>query len=139
MDADLGRVLRMLKQEDPDASNYGFLPYMATHSRGSVGRARQLRCEPHSDEEQHPPHRGGDQHVHGAACTLHMNRSFMEFMRKYHLDAAKQRFKMTVNSGEEGEETLRFLIRQASHFSVEFIINFLTQCQVVFRSVQLKE
>jgi len=42
-----------------------------------------------------------------------MNRSFMEFMRKYHLDAAKQRFKMTVNSGEEGEETLRFLIRQA--------------------------
>ena len=77
--------------------------------------------------------------MHGAACTLHMNRSFMEFMRKYHLDAAKQRFKMTVNSGEEGEETLRFLIRQASHFSVEFIINFLTHCQVVFRSVQLKE
>jgi hypothetical protein len=28
-------------------------------------------------------------------CTvLRMNRSFMEFMRKYHPDAAKQRFKM---------------------------------------------
>jgi adenylosuccinate synthase len=30
-------------------------------------------------------------------CTvLRMNRRFMEFMRKYHPDAAKQRFKMTV-------------------------------------------
>ncbi len=37
MDADLGRVLNILKDEDPDASKYGFLPYMATHSRGSVG------------------------------------------------------------------------------------------------------
>jgi len=25
------------KDEDPDATKYGFLPYMATHSRGSVG------------------------------------------------------------------------------------------------------
>jgi hypothetical protein len=36
MDADLGRVFNIL-DEDPDASKYGFLPYMATHSRGSVG------------------------------------------------------------------------------------------------------
>ena len=34
-------------------------------------------------------------------CTvLRMNRGFMEFMRKYHPDAANQHFKMTVNSGE---------------------------------------
>ena len=32
-------------------------------------------------------------------CTvLRMNRRFMEFMRKYHPDAANQRFKMTVIS-----------------------------------------
>jgi len=37
MDADLGRVLSILKQQDPDASNCGFLPYMDIHSRGSVG------------------------------------------------------------------------------------------------------
>ena len=37
MDADLGRVFGILIKEDPDASKYGFLPYMATHSRGSVG------------------------------------------------------------------------------------------------------
>ena len=37
MDVDLGRVLSILKQEDPDDSNYGFLPYVVTHSRDSVG------------------------------------------------------------------------------------------------------
>jgi hypothetical protein len=26
-DADLGRVLNILKNDDPDASQYGFLPY----------------------------------------------------------------------------------------------------------------
>ena len=32
-------------------------------------------------------------------CTvLRMNRRFMEFMRKYHPDAANQRFKTTVIS-----------------------------------------
>jgi hypothetical protein len=30
--------------------------------------------------------------------VLRMNRRFMEFMRKYHPDAANQRFKMTVIS-----------------------------------------
>jgi hypothetical protein len=30
--------------------------------------------------------------------VLRMNRSFMEFMRKYHPDTAKQRFKLTVIS-----------------------------------------
>ena len=28
MDTDLGRVLNILKNDDPDASQYGFLPYM---------------------------------------------------------------------------------------------------------------
>jgi hypothetical protein len=102
MDADLGRVLSILKQQDPDASNYGFLPYMDIHSRGSVG---SLLASSYAER------------VNSAAkliltkgntllaeedinmCTvLRMNRSFMEFMRKYHPDAAKQRFKMTVIS-----------------------------------------
>ncbi len=30
MDADLGRVLNILKDEDPDASKYSFLQYMAS-------------------------------------------------------------------------------------------------------------
>jgi hypothetical protein len=36
MDTDLGRVLNILKDQDPDDSKHGFLPYMVTHSRGSV-------------------------------------------------------------------------------------------------------
>ena len=32
------------------------------------------------------------------STVLRMNRRFMEFMRKYHPDAANQRFKMTVIS-----------------------------------------
>ena len=56
-------------------------------------------------------------------CTvLRMNRRFMEFMRKYHPDAANQRFKMTVISedfsSDWSKQTTLLLLR------VEFITNF---------------
>ena len=80
----------------------GFLPYMATQSRGFVS---SLLASSYAER------------VNSAAkliltkgntllaeeeinmCTvLRMNRRFMEFMRKYHPEAANQRFKMTVVS-----------------------------------------
>ena len=49
-------------------------------------------------------------------CTvLRMNRSFMEFMRKYHPDAAKQRFKMTVIS----HQTSPFSLLSSCFFQVQ--------------------
>jgi hypothetical protein len=45
MEAHLGRVLTILKQEDPDSSKYCFLPYMVTHSRGSSpSRSQAMRA-----------------------------------------------------------------------------------------------
>jgi adenylosuccinate synthase len=98
----MGRVLNILKDEDPNASKYDFLPYMATHSRGSVG---SLRASSYAERINSAANliltKGNtllaEEEIN--MCTaLRMNRSFMEFMRKYHPDAAKQRFKMTVIS-----------------------------------------
>jgi len=41
--------------------------------RLELRRARQLRREPHSDEGELPPRRGGDQHVHGATHEPHLH------------------------------------------------------------------
>ena len=87
---------------DPDASQYGFLPYMATHSRGSVG---SLLASSYAERINSAANliltKGNtvlaEEEIN--MCTvLRMNRRFMEFMRKYHPDAANQRFQMTVIS-----------------------------------------
>ena len=101
--AHLGRVLNILKNDDPDASQYGFLPYMATHSRGSVSsllRVASSYAERINSAANLILTKGNtllaEEKIN--MCTvLRMNRN-LEFMRKYHPDATKQRFKMTVIS-----------------------------------------
>jgi len=96
MDADLGRVLNILKNDDPDASQYGFLPYMATHSRGSVG---SLLASSYAERINSAANliltKGNtvlaEEEINMPVCTvLRMNRRFMEFMRKYHPDRRRQ-------------------------------------------------
>jgi hypothetical protein len=88
--------------EDETASQYGFLPYMATHSRGSVG---SLLASSYAERINSAANliltKGNtvlaEEEIN--MCTvLRMNRRFMEFMREYHPDAANQRFQMTVIS-----------------------------------------
>ena len=102
MDADLGRVLNILQQDDPDTSQYGFLPYMATHSRGSVGSLLASSYAERINSAANLILTKGNSLLAEEEinmCTvLRMNHRFMEFMRKYHPDAAKQRFQMTVIS-----------------------------------------
>ena len=101
MDADLGRVFNIL-DEDPDASKYGFLPYMATHSRGSVGSLLASSYPERINSAANLILTKGNtllaEEEINMCTVLRMNRNFMEFMRRYHPDAAKQRFKMTVIS-----------------------------------------
>ena len=102
MDADLGRVLNILKDEDPDASKCGFLPYMATHSRGSVNSLLASSYAEYINSAVKLILTKGNtllaEEEINMCTVLRMNRSFMEFMRKYHPDAAKHWFKLTVIS-----------------------------------------
>ncbi len=87
------------KRKDP---KYGFLPYMATHSRGSVS---SLLASSYVERINSAVNliltKGNTLLVEEEInmCTvLLMNHRFMEFMRKYHPDTANQWFKMTVIS-----------------------------------------
>ena len=51
----------------PPVHGHAFARLGRLAPRFELRRSRQLRREPHSDEGEHPPLRGGDQHVHGAA------------------------------------------------------------------------
>ncbi len=110
LDADLGRLLSILKmvlQEDPDASNYGFLPYMATH-RGSVD---SLLASSYAERVNSAANliltKGntllGEEVINMCTGAAHEPPlPMMEFMRKYHPDATNKRLKMPVTVISEG-------------------------------------
>jgi hypothetical protein len=104
-DEDMVKEGKVLPKGDyPDASNYGFLPYMATHSRGSVG---SLLASSYAERVNSAANliltKGntllGEEEINISMCkVLRMKSSFIESMRKYHPEAAHQRFMMTVIS-----------------------------------------
>ena len=107
-DADLGVVFRAMTKHDGDRTEFGFLPYMATHSRASVGSLLASSfCERINSAANLIVTKGNtllaDKEV-DMCTTLRINKNFMSFMREHYADVSLQQFKMTVLTEHENAE-----------------------------------
>lgn len=102
MGADLGRFFNILKTEDQDGSKYGHLPYMATHSRGSVGSLLASSFVERINSAANLIVTKGntllDPEEINMCTVLRMNRGYMKYMRLHHPRSSGQQFNMTTIS-----------------------------------------
>ena len=110
---DMGKVMtnddNLCIGPDADRKLYGYLPKMATTSRGSIGA---LMASSFPERVNSPGNqiltKGNtllSEDEINKVVVLRMNRSFMKYMRLHHPEASEQHFKMTVlKSGDNDEE-----------------------------------
>ena len=105
---DLTLIFTELIDEDPDRSKYGFLPYMATGSEGSVSSLIASSFSERVNSCANLVLTDGNSLLHpneiNMLVVLRMNREFMIYMRKYYGNLSRQQFAMTVISpGDNGD------------------------------------
>ena len=105
---DLTVIFTELIDEDPDRSQYGFLPYMATGFEGSVSSLLASSFSERVNSCANLVLTDGNSLLHpneiNMLVVLRMNREFMIFMRKYYGNLSRQQFAMTVVSpGDNGD------------------------------------
>ncbi|KAJ1450411.1 hypothetical protein M885DRAFT_621721 [Pelagophyceae sp. CCMP2097] len=104
---DICRAFKLLIAEDPDRKKYGYLPYMATHSRGGVGSLLASSfCERINSAANLVLTKGNSVLANeeiDMCTTLRMNRTFMQFMRIHYNHISLQQYKMTVVTEEDNE------------------------------------
>ena len=104
--ADMGKVLNhVFINVDSTGRHFGYLPKMATTSRGSIGKNSAVSfCERINSAANLAMTKGNvllaPDEVN-MLTVLRMNRDFMEHMRKRHPEALKQHFDMTVISPKD--------------------------------------
>ena len=105
---DLTVIFNELIDEDPDRSQYGFLPYMATGFEGSVSSLLASSFSERVNSCANLVLTDGNSLLQpneiNMLVVLRMNREFMIFMRKYYGNLSRQQFAMTVVSpGDNGD------------------------------------
>ena len=94
--ADVTTVLDDMIRSDPTRVRFGFLPYMATGSKGSVGQVlASSYCERINSAANKTPTKDkanlSDDDI-GMLVTLRMNANFMAYMRTYYNHISLQQF-----------------------------------------------
>ena len=98
---DMGKAIKHLCIDaDPDRVLYGYLPKMATTSRGAIGALLAVSfCERINSVANQVVTKGnsvlGTDEI-SKIVVLRMNRDFMEYMREKHPQTSRQHFNMTV-------------------------------------------
>ena len=102
LDVDVCVIIQKLLNDDGDGTKYGFLPYMATHSRASVGSLLASSFAERINSAANLILTKGNTLLSpeeiDMCTTLRINRDFMKFMRMHYPAAAEQQFNMTVIS-----------------------------------------
>jgi hypothetical protein len=108
LEVNVASLITKIMKEDPDRALYGYLPYMATHSRASLGTVLASSFAERINS-------GGsiivtkgntllaDEEI-DICTTLRMNRGFMTFMRTHYCDISRQQFKMSVVTEEQNSK-----------------------------------
>jgi hypothetical protein len=105
-EADMGKVLKhVFINADKSGHLFGYLPKMATTSRGSIAQNTAVSfCERINSAANQTVTKGntllGPDEVN-MLTVLRVNRKFMAYMRKRHPKASEQHFNMTVVSSED--------------------------------------
>jgi hypothetical protein len=98
--ANVIKVFASLKNKDPERTMFGFLPYMATHSRGSVGSLLASSFAERINSAANIIVTKGNtllsEEMIDMCTTLRMNRDFMVYMREHYGHISLQQFRMTV-------------------------------------------
>jgi hypothetical protein len=98
---DMLKVIRtQFIDDDPDRKKYGYLPIMATHSRGSIGTLLSSsfaeRINSAANIVMGKDNTLLDPKTVNMLVVLRMNRSFMEKMRKKHKGLSRQKFNQST-------------------------------------------
>ena len=108
-DADMGKVIKLVFIDaDPTGTVFGYLPQMATTSRGSIGAYLAASfCERINSAANQVVTKGNtllsDAEV-SMLVVLRMNRRFMAYMREHHPEVSQQHFQMTVLSMADNKD-----------------------------------
>ena len=101
-DLELGRVMKQIISVDPKKEQFGFLPYMTTTSRGSVGAfLASSFCKRINSAANIILHDGnlklGEEEIN-TLTVLQMNRSFIDYMRKAYPNVSLEEFRKSSKS-----------------------------------------
>ena len=108
--ADMGKVLKhVFIKPDPAGKMFGFLPKMATTSKGSIGSFLAVSfCERINSAANQVVTKGNSTLAPDEIdmlVTLRTNRRFMNYMREHHPQAAEQHLRMTVVKSTDNAES----------------------------------
>jgi len=115
---DMMNVLKtFFLKDDPDRKKYGYLPLMATHSRGSIGSLLSSSFAERINSAANLVLTKGNSVLDPVTVdmlvVLRMNRSFMQHMREKYKTLSKQAFNVSVvttdDNGPEDDEVVELV------------------------------
>ena len=97
---DMGKVLKQIITLDPKKEQFGYIPYMATMSRGSIGAfSASSFCERINSAANLILHEGNlklDEGEINMLTVLRMNRPFIEYMHKKYPNVSLEEFRKEI-------------------------------------------